>query len=126
MQTNPGAMREYSDHLITFQSGLPHAAHQSLHALGSWVANGTQCSHVAKEAGDSWGSWQAQISRVSIQSRRPSFPKVSREPRPTHLALLARNSRKAPLSIGPWQAEEPWDSNVAPAAFRARVSYRSR
>lgn len=27
---NPRAVRESSDHLITFQSGLPHAAHQSL------------------------------------------------------------------------------------------------
>lgn len=30
MQRNHSAIREYSDHLITFQSGLPHAAHQSL------------------------------------------------------------------------------------------------
>lgn len=109
-----------------FQSGLPHVSHQSLHALGSCVANRTQCSHVANEAGDSWGPWQAQFSRVSIQSWWASFPKISRKPRPTHLAPLARNTRHASLAIRPWKAEEPWESNVAPAAFGARVSYRSR
>lgn len=80
MQIKHSATREYSDHLITFQSRLPHVPHQSLQALGSWIASRTQCSHVANEAGDSSGPWQAQLSRVSIQSRRASFPKVSRKP----------------------------------------------
>lgn len=30
MQIKHSAIREYSDHLITFQSGLPHVSHQSL------------------------------------------------------------------------------------------------
>lgn len=30
MQRAHSAIREHSDHLITFQSGLPHAAHQPL------------------------------------------------------------------------------------------------
>lgn len=30
MQIKHSAIREYSDHLITFQSGLPHVSHQPL------------------------------------------------------------------------------------------------
>lgn len=34
MQIKHGASREYSDHLITFQSGFPHVPHQSLQDRG--------------------------------------------------------------------------------------------
>lgn len=34
MQIKHSAIREYSDHLITFQSGLPHVSHQPLQDKG--------------------------------------------------------------------------------------------
>lgn len=34
MQMKHSAIREYSDHLITFQSGFPHVSHQSLQDRG--------------------------------------------------------------------------------------------
>lgn len=34
MQIKHSAIREYSDHLITFQSGFPHVSHQSLQDRG--------------------------------------------------------------------------------------------
>lgn len=38
MQIKHSAIREYSDHLITFQSGFPHVAHQSLQDRGQGSA----------------------------------------------------------------------------------------
>lgn len=38
MQTKHSAIREYSDHLITFQSGFPHVSHQSLQDRGQGSA----------------------------------------------------------------------------------------
>lgn len=38
MQIKHSAIREYSDHLITFQSGFPHVSHQSLQDRGQGSA----------------------------------------------------------------------------------------
>lgn len=40
MQIKHSATREYSDHLITFQSGLPHVPHQSLQDKGQILLGG--------------------------------------------------------------------------------------
>lgn len=51
MQIKHSATRDYSDHLITFQSGLPHVSHQSLQNKGEGPALRVAQSHRRRSPG---------------------------------------------------------------------------
>lgn len=73
MQIKHSATRQYSDHLITFQSGLPHVPHQSLQDKGQILLGGGRGSKPRKLSALPNAHWLAAPTRCSMPHPALSF-----------------------------------------------------